>query len=209
MTISEEQLAQIFPGDPFVAAAWVDALNNALQTYRIDTPQRIAAFIAQVGYESANFTHLVEVLDFTAAHLAALWPDRFQGADGQPNSLAFKLGGQPQAIANVVYANRLGNGPPASGDGWRYRGRGLIQLTGRSNYQQAGAALNVDLENHPELLLQPRYASLSAAWYWSAHGLNSLADAEDFRLITLRINGGLNGYTGRVALWTQARQVLA
>ncbi len=209
MTITEAQLAQIFTDDPFVAAAWGDALSNAMQAYQIDTSVRIAAFIAQVGYESANFTQLVEVLDFTAAHLAELWPNRFQGADAQPNSLAVALGGQPEAIANSVYANRLGNGPPASGDGWRYRGRGLIQLTGRCNYQQAGAGLEVDLENHPELLLQPKYASLSAAWYWAAHGLNSLADAGDFRLITLRINGGLNGDSGRVALWTRARQVLA
>jgi len=209
MLITEAQLQQVFPKGQGVVGAFVPDLNDAMQVYEINTPARVAAFIAQVGFESAQFTHLVEMLGYSTERLAALWPNRFCGPDGKPNALAQQLGGHSEAIANSVYANRLGNGPPESGDGWRFRGRGLIQLTGRSNYHQAGADLNVDLETSPELLEQPRYACLTAAWFWSKHGLNALADAGDFKAITLRINGGLNGYDGRAAFWTAARKVLA
>ncbi|GLK92140.1 glycoside hydrolase family 19 protein [Pseudomonas turukhanskensis] len=208
MLINEQQLAQIFPKGPAVVDAFVAELNTAMQAYAINTPARVAAFIAQVGFESARFGHLVEVLNHSAERLAALWPNRFCTADGKPNALALQLGGHPEAIANCVYANRLGNGGPESGDGWRFRGRGLIQLTGRTNYQQAGAALKVDLEAQPELLEQPRYACLTAAWFWVVHGLNELADAGDFKSITRRINGGLNGYDARAALWDTAREVI-
>lgn len=209
MPVTAEQLVQIFPAAATRVAAFTCELNAAMQAWHVDSPARMAAFIAQVGYESAHFNHLVEGLNFDALRLAAIWPNRFADASGKPNGLALQLGGHPEAIANCVYANRLGNGPPESGDGWRFRGRGLIQLTGRSNYCQAGIALNLDLENSPELLEQPRYACLSAAWFWTAHGLNDLADTGDFKAITLRINGGLNGYDGRAALWAKAQRVLA
>jgi putative chitinase len=209
MLICEAQLVQVFPQGEGVVGEFVDGLNAALQTYEINTPARIAAFIAQVGFESAHFTHLVEVLDYSTERLAALWPNRFATPDGKPNALAFSLGHHPEAIANSVYANRLGNGAPESGDGWRFRGRGLIQLTGRTNYQLAGEALKLDLEGQPELLEQPEYACLSAAWFWAAHGLNALADAGDFKAITQRINGGQNGYAGRAALWASAQQAWA
>lgn len=208
MLVNEQQLARIFPKGPALVGEFVTGLNAAMQAYDINTPARVAAFIAQVGFESARFGHLVEVLNHSAERLAALWPNRFSTSDGKPNALALQLGGHPEAIANTVYANRLGNGAPESGDGWRYRGRGLIQLTGRSNYQQAGAALKVDLEAQPELLEQPHYACLTAAWYWSVHGLNALADEADFKTITLRINGGVNGYDARAALWCTAREVI-
>lgn len=206
MTITEQQLLRVFPTAGEALGPMVMPLNAAMRSYQIDTPARVAAFVAQVGFESAHFTHLVEVLAHSAEHLAVLWPNRFSGADGKPNALALALGGKPEAIANSVYANRLGNGPPESGDGWRFRGRGLVQLTGRSNYQQAGAALGIDLQAEPELLQEPGYACLSAAWFWSVHGLNALADVGDFKSITLRINGGLNGYATRAALWNTARE---
>jgi putative chitinase len=208
MLINEQQLAQIFPKGQAGVGAFVTPLNAAMQAYDINTPARAAAFIAQVGFESACFCHLVEVLNHSAERLAAIWPNRFCTPDGKPNALALQLGGHPEAIANSVYANRLGNGAPESGDGWRFRGRGLIQLTGRTNYQQAGAALKVDLEAQPELLEQPQYACLTAAWFWSVHGLNTLADSGDFKAITQRINGGLNGYDARAALWSTAREVI-
>ena len=209
MPVSVDQLVQIFPGAATRVAEFVSALNAAMQAWHIDSPARMAAFIAQTGYESAHFNHLVEGLNFDATRLAAIWPNRFADASGKPNALAQQLGGHPEAIANSVYANRLGNGPPESGDGWRFRGRGLIQLTGRSNYRQAGIALNLDLESTPELLEQPHYACLSAAWFWAAHGLSELADVGDFKAITLHINGGLNGYDGRAALWAATQRVFA
>ncbi len=209
MLITEAQLLRIFPKGQDVVGAFVADLNEAMAGYEINTPARVAAFIAQVGFESAQFGHLVELLSYSTERLATLWPNRFCSSDGKPNALAMALGGKPEAIANSVYASRLGNGPPESGDGWRFRGRGLIQLTGRSNYQQAGTALQVDLAANPELLEQPKYACLSAAWFWSVHGLNELADKGDFKSITLRINGGLNGYDLRAALWEAARKSLS
>src|SRR5690606_6779021 len=119
-------------------------------------------------------------LNYSAQGLAAIWPARFRGADGKPNARALALARKPEAIANAVYGGRLGNGPEASGDGWRYRGRGVIQTTGRANYRETGRALGVDLEGIPQLLEQPRYAALSAAWFWAEHGLNELADAGKF-----------------------------
>ncbi len=209
MIITEQQLTQVLPKAQGVAAVFVPQLNAAMPAYGIDTPARIAAFIAQMGYESAQFTHLVEGLNYSAQRLAALWPNRFSDKGSQPNALALQLGGNPEAIANSVYADRLGNGPPESGDGWRFRGRGLVQVTGRSNYQAAGEGLKLDLEANPELLEQPQYACLSAAWFWTAHDLNSLADVGDFQQITRRINGGLNGYNDRLALWQEAKTVWA
>ncbi|WP_275472412.1 glycoside hydrolase family 19 protein, partial [Pseudomonas aeruginosa] len=116
--------------------------------------------------------------------LAATWPIRYLGADGQPNALAQRLARNPRAIANNAYASRNGNGDEASGDGWRYRGRGLLQITGRANYRAAGAGLGQPLEQEPELLEQPEFAALSAAWWWASHGLNDLADRGEFAAIT-------------------------
>ncbi len=209
MSISVQQLLQIFPASPSRVSLFAEPLSAAMVAYHINNPARVAAFVAQVGYESAHFNHLVESLAFNASRLAAVWPNRFAEGPGKPNALALQLGGHPEAIANSVYANRLGNGPPESGDGWRFRGRGLIQLTGRSNYQAAGVALGLDLESKPEWLEEPGYACLSAAWFWAVHGLNELADSGDFKTITSRINGGLNGYDGRAALWAAARRALA
>ena len=207
MVITEQQLIQVLPKASGVAGSYVPELNAAMARYAIDSPERIAAFIAQVGYESAQFTQLLEGLNYSAIRLAALWPNRFSDKTGAPNALALQIGGHPQEIANVVYADRLGNGLATSGDGWLYRGRGLIQMTGRSNYRAAGEALGVDLEATPELLEQPRYACLSAAWFWTVHALNDLADTGDFQQITRRINGGLNGYADRERLWKVARTV--
>lgn len=189
------------------------ALNMDLQLvflrFSLTTPTRQSAFLAQAAHESAGFTRLTENLNYSATGLAATWPGRFRGADGQPSALARALHRRPEAIANVVYANRMGNGPEASGDGWRYRGRGLLQITGRAQYQRCGAALGLPLVEQPDLLALPEPAVLSAAWFWQVNGLNELADAGDFEAIARRINGGLNGLAERRALWAKFREVLA
>ncbi|MCO2454033.1 glycoside hydrolase family 19 protein, partial [Pseudomonas aeruginosa] len=120
-----------------------------------------------------------------------------------------RLARNPRAIANNAYASRNGNGDEASGDGWCYRGRGLLQITGRANYRAAGAGLGQPLEQEPELLEQPEWAAISAAWWWASHGLNDLADRGEFAAITRRINGGTNGQAERLALWERAKAVLS
>jgi putative chitinase len=185
--------------EPWLAAA---ACERAIAT----SPARLAAFLAQIAHESAELARTVENLNYSAAGLRKTWPSRFPTL-----ALAEVYARKPMAIANKVYADRLGNGPEASGDGWRFRGRGLIQLTGRSNYRAAALALGLPLEGEPELLEQPGPASRSAAWYWQDRGLNELADAgigEAFANITRRINGGLTGHAERVRYWARAKQAL-
>ncbi|HEJ3656997.1 TPA: glycoside hydrolase family 19 protein [Pseudomonas aeruginosa] len=208
MLITEQQLLQIFPNAGPQAGVFVGALNRGMTRFGITSPVRVAAFLAQVGHESSQLTRLVENLNYSARGLAATWPSRYRGADGNPNALALNLARHPQAIANNTYASRNGNGAEASGDGWRYRGRGLLQITGRSNYRAAAAGLGQPLEAEPELLEQPEWAALSAAWWWSTHGLNELADRGEFAAITRRINGGLNGQSERLELWERAKAVL-
>ncbi|MFU4810167.1 glycoside hydrolase family 19 protein [Pseudomonas aeruginosa] len=209
MLITEQQLLQIFPNAGHRAGFFVPALNVAMERFGITAPVRVAAFLAQVGHESSQLTRLMENLNYSAQGLAATWPSRYRGADGKPNALALNLARHPQAIANNTYASRNGNGDEASGDGWRYRGRGLLQITGRSNYRAAAAGLGQPLEAEPELLEQPEFAALSAAWWWSTHGLNELADRGEFTAITRRINGGTNGQAERQALWERAKAVLS
>lgn len=208
MQLTQQQLLLILPNARQVAGVFVSALNQAMARFGIDSPVRAAAFLAQIGHESQQLTALSENLNYGAQGLARTWPTRFRGADGKPNALALQIQHRPEAIANSAYANRNGNGAESTGDGWRYRGRGLIQLTGRANYRTAGAGIGADLEQVPQLLEQPVYAALSAAWYWKEYGLNELADAGKFEAITKRINGGLNGQAERVALWDAAKRVL-
>ncbi len=209
MLITEQQLLQILPNAGHHAGFFVPALNAAMGRFGITSPVRVAAFLAQVGHESAHLTQLVENLNYSARGLAATWPSRYLGADGQPNALAQRLARNPQAIATNAYASRTGNGDEASGDGWRFRGRGLLQITGRKNYRAAGAGLGLPLEAEPELLEQPEQAARSSAWWWAAHGLNDLADSGSFALITRTINGGMNCQAERLALWEWAKRVLS
>lgn len=168
-------------------------LADACAEFGIDTPVRLAAFLAQVAHESANLARLVENLNYSAQGLLGVWPNRFT-----PEA-ASALARQPERIANRVYAGRLGNGDEASGDGWRYRGRGLIQVTGKTNYAACGKALGLDLVGSPELLETPGPAARSAAWFWSSRGLNAPADRGDIEAITRTINGGLTGLADRKA----------
>lgn len=187
---------------------WIDAIRQTCQEFSIDTNKRVAAFIAQCAHESAGFTALVENLNYSADTMAVVWPKRFAvlGPDGkpvkkdgktQPNKFALALHRKPEAIANVVYASRMGNGPTESGEGWLYRGRGLKQLTGKDNVTRCGKALGVDLVSNPDLLLQPLYAARSAGWFWATNNCSSFIDKDDFVGLTKRINGGTIGLEDR------------
>lgn len=185
------------------AEAWGAPLRDAAGLFEIDTDEREAMWIAQCAHESGGFSTLVENLNYSPAGLLATFGKYFTPGE------AATYARQPERIANRVYANRMGNRDEASGDGWRYRGRGLIQLTGTTNYRRAGGALGVNLTADPDLLLHPLYAALSAAWFWRAAGCNELADAGDFIGITRKINGGLNGLDDRRAWLDKARRALA
>ena len=185
------------------AAAWAPRLSAACARFDVSTPARLAAFLAQVAHESAELTRFEEGLDYSAARLCAVWPSRFRSLDK-----AQRYAHSPERLANLVYAGRMGNGDEASGDGWRYRGRGPIQITGRENVARCGAATGFDLLTHPELLFQIGVGSLSAAWYWHSRGLNELADRGGFDAISRRINGGTNGMEARRAYWRRAKAAL-
>jgi putative chitinase len=180
---------------------WEIPLNQVFVKYDLDTPKRQAAFIGQCAVESANFTRLQENLNYSAQRLTQVWPSRF------PNiSMAEPYANNPEKLANFVYAGRMGN--LQDGDGWKFHGRGLIQLTGRENYANCGSGVGVDLIDNPDLLLTPQYAVLSAGWYWNKKGLNALADTQEYGAMTRRINGGLTGLDERIAKITKALQVL-
>lgn len=170
---------------PTQAKAFAEPLTAACALHDITTPGRIAAFVAQIAHESANFTALEESLYYrTPERIRTMWPTRVTSMQQ-----AATLARNPQALANLVYANRNGNGDVASGDGWRYRGRGLIQLTGRGNYRAATQTRTRDYEANPELVATPQDACLTAAWYWAEHGCNAMADASNLDAITRIING--------------------
>ena len=201
MPITAQQLLQILPNAGQVAGVFVPVLNTAMSRYQIVGTKRIGAFIAQVGHESGHLTLLVENLNYSADALRRNWPRRFDV------ELASAVARKPEQIANIAYGNRMGN--TEQGDGWKYLGRGLIQITGKNNYCACGEALGLDLIVQPELLEKPQHACMSAAWFWAANGLNTLADAGKFDAITQRINGGQNGATDRQALYARALKVLA
>ena len=180
---------------------WEIPLNQVFVKYDINTPKRQAAFIGQCAVESANFTRLQENLNYSAQRLTQVWPSRF------PNiNMAEAYAHNPEKLADFVYAGRMGN--LQDGDGWKFHGRGLIQLTGRENYANCGSGIGVDLIDNPDLLLTPQYAVLSAGWFWNKKGLNALADTQEYGAMTRRINGGLTGLDERIAKITKALQVL-
>jgi len=184
-----------------IDSKWLEPLNEAFQKYDINTPKRQAAFIGQCAHESGNFTKLEENLNYSPERLTKVWPSRFPDL-----ATATKYGYNPQALANKVYAGRLGNNQ--EGDGWKYHGRGLIQLTGRENYERCGSSLGVDLIGNPDWLLNLKYAALSAGWFWNRKGLNELADQQEHGMITKRINGGTLGLDDRLQKTTKALAAL-
>ena len=180
---------------------WLVPLNEAFQKYDINTPLRQAAFIGQCQHESGNFKTLEENLHYSTSGLMRTWPTRFPSLD-----VAEKYANNPKAIANKVYAGRMGNGTEESGEGWLYHGRGLIQLTGKENYVNCGLGIGMDLIGSPDRLLDPLYAALSAGWFWNKKGLNALVD--DIETMTKRINGGLIGLVDRKVKIAKALLVL-
>ena len=194
--MTEDQLVEMH-----IDPSWLDPLTSAFERFEINTPERQAAFIGQCAHESANFKTLQENLNYSAKGLNATWPSRFPSeAAAQP------FHRQPEKIANKVYSGRMGN--TDEGDGWKYRGRGLIQLTGKDNYRLASDALGVDFIADPDLVLTKEYAALTAAWYWDKRNLNKEADAKDFTGMTKKINGGIIGLADRVAHINSALNVL-
>jgi len=196
--MTSEQLAKLG-----INPDWLPWLQKACDKYSIDNTNRQAAFLGQCMHESNNFKVLQENLHYSANGLKAVWGSRFT-----TDELANKYANHPDMIASKVYANRMGNGDEESGDGWKYRGRGIIQCTGKDLYKTLSDALNIDLVNDPDMLLQMPYATMSAGWFWNKKGLNSLSDMRDYKEMTKRINGGFNGLDDRIAKIEQARQVL-
>lgn len=191
------------------ALIYLPHLNKYMERFEISTPIRAAYFLAQVAHESQDFTRVEENLNYSADGLAKTWPTRFRdAASGQPNALARKIARKPQEIANHAYAGRMGNSDAASGEGWRFRGKGLIQLTGKINHALAGKALGVDLINNPAMLLLPEWAAASACWFWHSNGLNQIADRGDFEAVTRKVNGGTHGHNERVAYLSRAMDVM-
>ena len=185
--------------------AWYSNLIDILPEYDIDTPHRVAAFMAQCGHESGGFTLMQENLNYSAKGLRGTFGKYF------PNDEVAKLyERKPQMIANRVYGNRMGNGDEASGEGWYFRGRGIIQITGKNNYTKCSQSLfesNVLVEN-PDLLLESEYAIHSACWFWSAARLNELSDIGDIKTMTKRINGGFIGLEDRINHYNHAIEIL-
>lgn len=190
------------------AAQYVAPLQATAERYQINAPRRAACWLGQLAHESARFSRAVENLNYSAEALARTWPARYAGSDGKPNATALRIARKPEEIANLTYAGRMGNGFAGTGDGWRYRGRGLIQITGRETYERCGEALGVDLTRRPDLLERPMYAALSAGWYWDRAKLNSLADKMDISGITRLINGGAHGLQDRIDLTNKALRYL-
>jgi putative chitinase len=177
---------------PELADRWVNALNETCEEFAIDTPFRIAGFLSNVAHESAGFKFVKENLNYSAASLMRVWPSRFPNVE-----IAQRYAMNPEKIANRAYADRMGNGDEASGDGAKFLGRGLIQLTGKNNYVAYSLACDNEALQHPEIVEQPKYAAESAGWFWNVNRLNTLADAQDVGGMCRRINGGYNGLDDR------------
>jgi putative chitinase len=179
--MTPEQLKAVMPRCD--AALWAPLLTAACDEFGIDTPKRIAAFLAQAAHESAELTALTENLNYSAQGLLATFPKRFT-----PETAA-EYARNRERIANRVYANRYGNGDEASGEGWRFRGRGPFQLTFADNYRAFGDAISEEIVLYPDLVAQPKFAARSAAWFWKRNGMNALADRQEFDDISRKIHG--------------------
>ena len=199
---TKEKLAQLIPGNPYVDY-WFNALNMILPDYDIDSIPRVAAFMAQTAHESGNYKFLKENLNYRATSLRKVFPKYFP-----TDALAEKYAHNQAAIANRVYGGRMGNGPEASGDGFKYCGRGLIQLTGKSNYMKFAESIDTPVEEIPEYLSTFEGAVQSACWYWEENNLNKWADQGDILTLTKRINGGTIGLADRKAHYAHALKVL-
>lgn len=198
----KEHLAEMIKGNPYVDQ-WYEAICEILPEYEINTPQRVAAFIAQCAHESGGFKFLKENLNYKAESLVKVFPKYFKTLD---EARAYEK--QPAKIANRIYGNRMGNGDEASGDGFRYCGRGLIQLTGKENYTWFAASLEIPVQEAAEYLETFEGAVQSACWFWETNNLNQWADKGDILTLTKRINGGTIGLEDRIKHYNHALHVL-
>ena len=187
-----------------IGVEWVSALNDTFAKFNIVSVRQQAAFIGQCAHECGNFRTLEENLNYRAATLMKLWPKRFPTQE-----IANSYEKNPKKIANMVYSNRMGNRDEASGDGYRFKGRGCIQLTGHSNYYHASQSCGVDFVINPDLVATPQYAAMTAGWFWSTHNCNALAEAQDWIGLTKKINGGTIGLDDRIKRTDQAVAVLS
>jgi len=197
--VNSEQLKKMHIGEQ-----WVDALNETFQRFNILSPIQQASFIGQCGHECGQFKILEENLNYKAETLMKLWKSRFPTIE-----VANEYARNPKKIANKVYASRMGNRDEASGDGYRFRGRGCIQLTGHANYFHAGQACGEDFVMQPDLVATPKYAAMTAGWFWSTHKLNQYADTRDFVMMTKKINGGIIGLDDRIKHINHALDILS
>lgn len=217
--LTSKQFSQLFPKaqDP---DSWVSSMNEVFPKYEINTPQRVAAFLAQCGHESGGWTVFEENLNYSAQGLANTWPTRFAIKNdkgevvkpAKPNTIANQIQRNPVEIANHVYCDRMGNGSYASGEGWKYRGRGPIQLTGKENYTRFAKEMFQDWQNlvdNPDWVNADRnFALMSAIWFWNDKKLNQWVDSGDFKELTRRINGGYNGLEDRTKHYNEAIHLL-
>lgn len=220
MQLNAELLSRATGAQPDVATLLLPFMLGTLKAYEINTTVRISAFLSQAAHESGSFSRMEENLNYSAKRLAVVWPRRFARTDvngdyvkdeknkNEPNDLALALANRPERLACHVYADRNGNGSVESGDGWKYRGRGIFQLTGKANYRAASDALNETFVEEPDRVKLPFNACLTAGWYWSSKRLSKFADTEDLEGLSKAINGGLNGLDERVAAYHKAKAVL-
>lgn len=202
MELTLQQLKELLPKNPHVEH-WHEVLEQLLPEYDINTPRRVAAFIAQCAHESGGFRVLKENLNYKSATLRKIFGKYFPD-----DAIAAAFAGKQEAIANRVYANRMGNGDEHSGDGFRYCGRGLIQLTGKDNYSRFAESLEISVEEASEFLATFEGAAQSACWFWETNNLNQWADSGDILTLTKRINGGTIGLEDRIKHYEHALHVL-
>ncbi|MFJ5159460.1 glycoside hydrolase family 19 protein [Pantoea sp. NPDC088449] len=187
---------------------WFPRIAASMNSFGITTALRQAHFLAQVGHESAGFTKVEEGLDYSENALLAMFGKRITAAQAKAYGRNAEHSANQKMIANIIYANRNGNGDVASGDGYRYRGRGIIQITGKANYAALSGQLSADVVANPDLLTENLQAAMSAAAWWKNHGLNELADLDDVTRITKVINGGTNGLEDRKSRLLKAKGIL-
>lgn len=184
--------------------SFIQPLNDSMVSWSINLRERATMFLAQIAHESQELNSLQENLYYsTPERLMVVWPSRFRTlTEAQPYAK------NPEKLANNVYANRMGNGDEASGDGYRFRGRGLIMLTGRRNYERCALGIEKPVDQYPDLLTDPVHASDSAGWFWNVNGINALADEGDFLAVTMKINGGTIALDDRTKYWERAKEVI-
>ena len=198
-----EHVADILHLDAAAAKEWFEAMEEVLPKYEITTPERVAGFIAQTGHESGGYKTLTENLNYSSDALNKIFPKYFVKAGR--DATAYHR--QPEKIANVIYAGRMANGDTASGDGWRFRGGGILQLTGRENYTNFGKSVGMTAEQATDYVRTPKGAIESACWFWKTNGLNKYCDSNDILTMTKRINGGTIGLEDRTKHWNHAMEL--